>query len=1047
MAELSEVAQFILKERYLIRDEKGEVIETPDEMFHRVAKYIASADVKYNGEDVAETEQKFYDMMNRLDFLPGSPALSNSGKNMGLSSCFVIPVEDDMRKIFEAVTSVACVQKEGGGTGMSFSNLRPKGDIVKSTKGLSSGVISFIRVFDVTTDVVKQAGVRRGASIAILRIDHPDILEFIECKKKEGDFSNFNFSVSITDTFMEALENNEEYELFNPRTMLPCKKLKAKKTWDKIVENTFATGEPGVIFITRINEHNPTPNLGKIDACNPCITGDTLVAVADGRNAVPIKKLVDEKKDVPVYCVNDKNKLVIRYMRHPRLTGEKEKIYRVNLDDGNYVRVNENHKFVLGDGSTKKTSELVKGDSLQIMTKLKRKYDEIIGKEKSESLSSLYYTINFKNRKQTEHRLIYTFYNNMNRIPTGHVIHHKDRNVENNKPENLEMMGRIDHCKLHGEDMLGDENPMRRAKHEWSDEKWRRYREKMSKSTGGNKNARYCGFTNEELREHAIELTRKLGRRFSRKEWTRYAKENSLPQRFSKWRRDHLDGGIYGLSKWAALELNYEHINEDPRLVEHYKNLCKEGYNCYIEDNHIYIKKRCESCGNELITPSESKEVAFCGISCSNVNMWKDEEYKKRTFKKIKATWEIKHKKVREKQANAYNELKLNLSRIPMRKEWMKYCKDIGLTPEISRKSSPFTSYDALQEYAGMLNHRVISVEFDGHEDVYNGTVDEFHNFFVGGFESVDKYGRPKHVFLNNLQCGEIPLLPHESCNLGSINLMNFATEKTIRWKELEECIYTAVHFLDNVIDVNTYPLPEIDEATKKTRKIGLGLMAFHDVLIKQGIRYDSEKAVSFAEKIMRFINEKAFEASCELGKKRGPFPAVKGSVYDKPFSNKPRNATRTSIQPTGTVSQVAGVSSGIEPNFDYEYERLICDKKTNITHWAVNDESISKKLLVKATDIAPQWHVKIQAAFQKYVDNSIAKTALLPYNATKKDVSDAMLLAYKLGCKSITVYRNDSRKKQVMSKRDKCPECGSDVIPQEGCIKCISCGWSKCSI
>lgn len=568
--ELSKNSITVLEKRYLIRNEKGDIIESPEDLFKRVARSVASADFSYNAseDEVNKTASEFYENMVSLKFLPNSPTLMNAGRPLGqLSACFVLPIEDSMEGIFDSVKNMALIHKSGGGTGFSFSKLRPANDIVSSTAGVSSGPVSFMSIFNAATETVKQGGTRRGANMAILNVDHPDIMKFIKCKSDTTALTNFNISVALTDEFMDSVKTRSNYNLINPRNGEITGQLNAGDVYDLIVEMAWKNGEPGIVFIDRINKYNPLKSIGLIESTNPC---------------------------------------------------------------------------------------------------------------------------------------------------------------------------------------------------------------------------------------------------------------------------------------------------------------------------------------------------------------------------------------------------------------------------------------------------------------------------------------------------GEQPLLPYESCNLASINLNKIIIEKKgsteIDYELLKEITRTAVHFLDNVIDVNSYPLDKISEETKANRKIGLGVMGYADLLIKLGIPYDSQEAAQIAEKLMSTIDIESKKMSALLAEKRGAFPNFSKSEYAARGEAPLRNATTTTIAPTGTISILAGSSSGIEPIFALAYVRNVMDNnrliETNPEFAAIVREHVQegdykmimdmvadhgsaseideipesiRKTFVTAHDISPEWHIKTQAIFQKYTDNAVSKTVNFSSEATISDIKEVYDLAYQLECKGVTVYRDGSRDSQVL--------------------------------
>jgi ribonucleotide reductase alpha subunit len=1048
-ADLTDNARKVLALRYLKKSDSGEPVEEPEDMFYRVAENIASIE-----KDREKWTEIFYNLMVNLEFLPNSPTLMNAGRELQqLSACFVLPVGDSMEEIFEAVKNTALIHKSGGGTGFSFSRLRPANDLVKSTRGVSSGPISFMRVFDVATETVKQGGTRRGANMGLLRCDHPDVMEFISIKEKDGVLSNFNISVALTDEFMKALKHNKEYPLRNPRSGQVIEHLKASDVFNKIVKCAWKNGEPGIIFIDKINEKNPTPHIGQIESTNPCLAGETLVAVADGRVAVSIKQLAEEDKDVPVYCRSDKGQVTIRMMRHPRVTGYNKKLLKVIVEGNHFVRVTEDHKFVCSDGREIMAKDLKPGDSLSIMNRWVAPFEAVL--KHNNSRSQDYYWINSTDKKSwiLDHRLIYNFYH-PKELGFRDVIHHKDFNGLKNNIDNLEKQSKKAHDELHAKDRIGDKNPMRRAQTEWSEEKWQQYHDNMSEAVSGELNGRFSGISNEKLFEEAVVLTREKGRKLSVHEWEKYALKKGYPSQFSQYRTEAFGTVSNFLDKAASAAgtigsgLSHAHFSGFINFLKIKETTDLDIFFDETFDECVRVRKICEGCGKDFIVSYSHREQGYCTIGCSNKNreITEDDLRKRREAKDV-----IREQK-RIQQINAFNDLRLKMGCIPMKKEYAVYCKEnkipfrLPVKREIAKGIliGTFTDWEDLKEKALSYNHRVVSViEEEEFESVYNGTVDEFHNFYIGHFEE-EFSGHKKFVSILNCQCGEQPLLPEESCNLGSINVLRMVNDKNeFDYDKLEQTVRHTVRFLDNVVDLNKYPLPGIERMTKGNRKIGLGLMGFADLLMRLGIPYNSSEALEVAEKIMKFVQETGREESHRLSQERGTFPNFKGSIYDGNIEV--RNATITTIAPTGTLSMIAGCSSGVEPVFSLVYEKNVLDGRKfleiqpdflkvakeegfyseELMRRVMKEGSIqniteipkkTREIFVTAHDIDPKTHVAIQAAFQKYTDNAVSKTINFRHDATTEEVEEAYLFAYESGCKGITVYRDGSRDNQVMT-------------------------------
>ncbi len=1023
-------AKMVLEKRYLIQNERGEVIETPNQLFKRVAKAIASNEARYGGNP-NDYESQFYQMMVKLEFLPNSPTLMNAGTELGqLSACFVLPVEDDMDSIFEAIKNAAIIHKSGGGTGFSFSKIRPINDKVQTTGGIASGPISFMTVFNSATEIIKQGGKRRGANMGVLRVDHPDIMKFIRCKEDLSALNNFNISVGITEAFMKAVENDEDYPLINPRNSQEASRIKARIVFENIVEMAYKNGEPGIIFLDRINMTNPTPELGEIESTNPCLTEDTLIATADGRSAVPIKQLAEEAKDVPVFTENDEGRIAVRFMRRPRLTGKKVPVYKILLDSDNTIKATANHVFHLRDGTLKRTDELKSGDSLHILTKVLQYQRGKYSVNPHKKYNRMY---NRGRSEKSEHTVIAQFFhNNDNPIPDGYIVHHIDFDSENNSPDNLVIMKVEEHDKLHAFSIRGNKNPIFKLK---SDPKiWQEYKA----------NNPFYHPVGENNPRFGVRVTDETKGKISYSRKKSYEDNPEQKKLLSEISRKNWKDPEYIRKAQKGF-----HIRALAKLEE-----CKKNTDliCFLNGNSVMVKKTCEYCGTEFSISYSKREIGYCSKECYMKYFNSSEVTKSKRRNGVRETYRGLASEKRKNQIECFIELKERLDRIPFKKEWEKECRSKSIPYRLGTEFG-FKTYRELKESASMYNHKVLRVEIVGEEDVYSGTVEDYHNYFVGGFqEKINSSSKIK--FIKTQNCGEQPLFPMESCNLGSINLNKMVTEDSknsfrfqINYNRLEQIVTLAVRFLDNVIDVSSFPLPQIEQMTKSNRKIGLGIMGFADMLIKLGIPYDSQKGRETAKEIMQFIHSTAIRESQNLAKERGSFPNFQKSIHANKYSMM-RNATLTTIAPTGTLSIIAGCSSGIEPLFMLTYERRVLDDDIliegypyfvelarnkgfyadelmqkiagtgSIAHLNEIPEEI-KQIFVTAHDIFPEAHVRMQAAFQASgVDNAVSKTINFPKEATETDIKDAYMLAYKLGCKGITVYRSGSRTYDVLSKK-----------------------------
>ncbi len=1075
--ELTYNALKLLEIRYLLKDpETGRIKETPQMLFRRVARHLARVEYLYgkSEEEVKKIEDEFYRILSELRFIPNSPTLMNAETRLGiLSACFVIPVRDalttpDGEGIMDAVRATALIQQQGGGTGFDFSELRPKGDMVASTAGVASGPLSFMKLFDTVTDVIKQGGRRRGANMGVMHVWHPDIEEFIKAKTgeaKERFLQNFNISVGVYDKFMEAVLEGREWRLVNPRKTflrpgehydsryyaivrarhsideewvqeiildeleehdwtIPLdesliitldeayaiaenenaitKTVNARQLFYEIVKGAWEGGDPGMLFMDEINRRHPVWYLGKITATNPCVSGDTRILTPQGwktakevyeearRNGIVKGVAVDEELlgeggepyayKTRIVTVTGKA-LVYKTLHGDVLeldvpqeveawvwhVGRKPGV-RIVSREGFEITVTRDHKFLTPNG-WKKAEELKPGDTIYI-ARIHPSYANIVKGEVNLD-PDIAFALGWLVGDGT-----------LNQHYVAWYFGHEDRIAEERVRAGIEKLGG---------------NPLSHT-YKLSESE---YKIQYNKGT--------------KVYNNVLKL---VGRLLER------SRERTLPEIVWKLTPQALAAFLRGL---------------------------------FTADGYVDSDKaiRLTSSSRKLL---EQVQILLTTFGIYSVIY--ERPYEKE-FKYITKDGEEKTYK-----AKGYYELVIKGYSRRIFKELIGF-EDLAKTEKLLlRKTKRDKTWITVEK-----------VEDAGMVDFYDFTVPVYHKYIANGFV--------------NHNCGEEPLLPWENCNLGSINLEKYVVygkdgEPHVDWEGLARDIRIAVRFLDNVIDANKHPLKQIEEANKRTRKIGLGVMGWAHMLVKLGVRYDSVDAVYLAYHLAEWIAYNAYLASIELAMEKGVFPAWNPKLYrpmwwtarsltelletagieDKPsekavrlvaerpevnwglveklmYEHGLRNAALLSIAPTGSISIIAGTTSSIEPIFALafmrhvsvgtflEVDRLFLEylrryemdepelieeiaKTGSIAHLPFIPRTL-KKLFRTAHDIEPVWHILHQAAWQQWIDAAVSKTINMRYEASVEDVWNAYILAWKLGCKGITVYRDKSRREQVI--------------------------------
>ncbi|MDI3280226.1 MAG: adenosylcobalamin-dependent ribonucleoside-diphosphate reductase, partial [Bacillota bacterium] len=814
---------------------------------------------------------------------------------------------------------------------------------------------------------------------------------------------NFNISVALTEEFMQALQEDRDYPLINPRTGKEVGRLRAREVFDKIVDNAWRNGEPGIIFIDRINADNPTPALGAIESTNPCVTGEALVSTSVG--LVRMERLVQEAAVREIKVATDDRVLPLALQKngtsgaswraegvtlHPiarAFCSGVKPVVRVTTEAGYQLEVTPDHKVMTTQGWVP-AGELKPGYHQVLLQSGEGSFPEaadlpFVPPRAFRGRNGRVYRLNLPTAWSEELGLVLGW------LVGDGWLREGDRN-----------------CRVGLTFAAEDRAVLERllpVLNEWYGRQVRPVERR-----GGVVHLSYHS-------RFFVEFFRRLGVIAGR------AAEKRVPE------------AIFTASRSAVVAFLRALFTADGTLAlgtdrTAYARLTAKSVELLRDVQRLLLALGIKS---RIYDRSRSPSQKFRSLTAAG---------EERCYESDGVLFELQVSR---------EDLERFLDEIGFLGG-----KYAGLVSALRRRRRGF--------YARSFTDRVASVVPVGEKPVYDLTEPVTHSFIANG------------IVVSN--CGEQPLLPYEACNLGSLNLARMVREKDgrveIDWERFRQRIKLAVRFLDDVIDASRYPLEIIDRMVKGNRKIGLGIMGFADLLIKLGIPYDSEQAVAVAGQVMSFLSRTAWEASEELAAERGPFPNFPQSVFAQRGCRPVRNATTTTIAPTGTISIIAGCSSGIEPLFAVCFVRNVLDNQRLVEVNPLFEEVARRRgfyspqlmeliaekgtvrgipqvpedvqrLFVTALEIDPEWHVRIQAEFQKYTDNAVSKTINFRHEATREDVARAYLLAYRLGCKGITVYRDGSREEQVLTAGTK--EKGKGAQAGGGAKEAAEPGASSC--
>ncbi|HVC79258.1 MAG TPA: LAGLIDADG family homing endonuclease [Chloroflexota bacterium] len=978
----SESASRVLRERYLWRKD-GKILEDEDGMCARVARAVAEAERTWGASeaDVNRATEQFSQVMLDRQFMPNSPTLMNAGKNNGqqLSACFVLPVGDSLPEIFDAIKHAAIIHKSGGGTGFGLSRLRSEGSEVATTRGVASGPVSFLRVFNAATEAVKQGGTRRGANMGVLRVDHPDILKFIECKRPDPvtgvrDITNFNISVAATDAFMEALEHRSDYELRDPHTGKVTGTLNAREVFDKICAAAWSTGDPGLLFIDRANHSasNPIPELEQIEATNPCLVAETFLATGSGPRRLGDLHASGEAITVGTDARAASGALALREVVNGTAlpaastvvfrpaapvfqTGRQVPVLKLITSHGIEITATPNHRFLTTDGF-RRLDELRFGDTLLLQSA--------------------------EGNWSTNPRLPDMPPFGM-RGATRQAAWERDGRIAPPRAWSRELGEVLGY--LAGDGYLRYDGRMQVVGMAVSDND-HALADLIQERLKG-----WFGYQGSRVRRQGhlqLQYTGLVPTFFAGLGLTSaLAGDRRVPETVFGAPREAVVGFLRGLfSANGSVQSSVAKGACSVRLATSSRGLARDVQQLLLNFGIVSVIRLRRNAGFAILPDGARAAASYPTQAQYEVII--DKANRDRFATEIGFLQERKQEHLR---------------------EW------IFAEKRVSNRET-FTTQVALIEDAGLA-------------DVFDTTEPVTHSIIANG--------------LVTHQCGEQWLGGYDACNLGSINLAECVTKQpdgtyAINWAELDRVTRVTTRFLDDVIEINPLPLPEINDTVRANRRIGLGIMGWADLLFLLAVPYDSEAALALGEEVMRFVNRIAHDESQVLARSRGAFPNFPRSIYrDGPPL---RNATLTTVAPTGTISIIADCSSGIEPVFALAFTHMVDRGKPTERRLVMSNpifariareqgfysdalmEKISEhgsvvgldevpehwqRVFVNAHEVSPEWHIRMQAAFQHGVDNSISKTVNLPNESSVQDIEDAYLMAWAEGCKGITVFRD----------------------------------------